>query len=452
MNRRTFLKGTGLGAASLVLPARLLTAQEQKDRILDEVDTRIEKYRMGRAALRLLGPNGKSLKSGSIVSIEQKRHKFLFGCNIFKLNRCRTADDNAAYAERFAALLNFATLPFYWWNYERQRGKPDDARTEELVRWCKAHNITTKGHPLAWNSGQPPWLPENPEAAMQAQFKRIERCVRRFKNDIDIWDVVNEATHYDRNKAKKDAPALTEAIRRMGVGAYVREAFRNARKANPRATLLINDYRTDPSYDEKVISQLVDDSGQPLYNVIGIQSHMHGGYWGAQKAWEVCERFAKFGKPLHFTETTLVSGEQGWELRQKRKDPNFRWVSTSEGEKRQAQQVTEFYRVLFSHPAVEAITWWDFTDQNAWQRAPAGLVRDDMTPKPAYEELEKLIKGKWCTRTETTVKAEGTARFRGFFGQYEAAVRIGGRKLTGTFQLDKSKKKTIEVRLKRVGL
>ncbi len=447
MNRRTFLKVTGLGAASLALPTYLLAVRERRDQILSQVDTHIEKYRMGSAALRLLGPNGKSLKSGSTVSIEQKRHKFLFGCNIFKLNKCRTPEDNAAYAERFAALLNFATLPFYWWNYERQRGRPDDARTEEIVRWCKAHNITTKGHPLAWNYAQPRWLPKDPDSAMRLQLKRVERCARRFKNEIDIWDVVNEATHYDRPGCKERAPILTEAIRRMGVGAYVRESFKSARKANPKATLLINDYRTDPSYAEKVISQLVDDSGQPLYNVIGIQSHMHGDYWGAQKAWEVCERFAKFGKPLHYTETTVVSGEQGWDLQQKRKDPNFRWVSTSEGEKRQAQQVSEFYRVLFSHPAVEAITWWDFTDQNAWQRAPAGLVRADMTPKPAYEELEKLIKGKWWTQTETTIKAAGIARFRGFFGQYEVAARIDGQKLTGTFQLDKTTKQMIDIRL-----
>jgi len=125
-------------------------------------------------------------------------------------------------------------------------------------------------------------------------------------------------------------------------------------------------------------------------------------------------------------------------------------LSTSEGEKRQAEQVAEFYRVLFSHPAVEAITWWDFTDQNAWQRAPAGLVRDDMTPKPAYNELERLIKGKWWTQTKTTVEAGGQARFRGFLGQYEAAVRIDGRKLTGNFQFDKTKKQTIDVRLKNV--
>ncbi len=438
MNRRDFFKAAGLGAVSSALPTSLLAAEERRDNILSQVDTRIEKYRKGDVSLKLVGPGGKQLKTGLTLKIEQKRHKFLFGCNIFKLGRCRTREDNAAYENQFAALLNYATLPFYWWNYERQRGRPDDDRTEEIVRWCKAHDVTTKGHPLAWNWGQPRWLPKDPDSAMQLQFNRIERCVRRFKNDIDIWDVVNEATHYDRDKAKKDAPVLTEAISRMGVGAYVREAFETARKANPKATLVINDYRTDQSYAEKVISQLIDGSGHPLYDVIGIQSHMHGSYWGTQRAWEVCEGFAKFRKPLHFTELTIVSGP--------RKKP--RWNTTTEGEKRQAEQVAEFYRVLFSHPAVEAITWWDFSDQQAWQGAPAGLVRADMTPKPAYNELQRLIKGKWWTQTRTTVADGGKARFRGFFGQYEVTARVGGRELTGTFRFDKTAKEIIEVRLK----
>jgi endo-1,4-beta-xylanase len=452
MNRRTFLKATGLGAASLVLPASLLEAEERSKDILSQADTRIEKYRMGNVSLKLLDPDGKPLKRSTPISIKQIRHKFLFGCNIFKLNKCRTPEDNYAYAEQFTGLLNFATLPFYWWNYERQRGNPDDARTEEIINWCKGQNITTKGHPLAWNYAQPRWLPKDPETAMQLQMNRIERCTRKFKDKIDIWDVVNEATHYDRPGCKERAPVLTKAISKMGVGPYVREAFKRARNGNPKATLLINDYRTDPSYAEKVISKLIDDSGQPLYDVVGIQSHMHSGYWGIQKAWETCERFAKFGKPLHYTETTLVSGLQGWELRKQRKDPNFHWTSTPEGEQRQAKQVAEFYSILFSHPAVEAITWWDFTDQNAWQQAPVGLVRDDMTPKPAYNELKRLIKGKWWTKTETTTKAAGKADFRGFYGQYEVFTNIGGQKLISSFTLDKTTTQTIDVRLKRIGL
>jgi len=438
MNRRNFLKATGCGAVSLAFSRPLPAAEDQRDQILDKADERIEKHRKADAALKILGADGKPLQSGVAVKIEQTRHEFLFGCNIFKLGRCRTPEDNAAYEKQFAALLNFATLPFYWWNYERRRGEPEDERTDQIVRWCKAHNVTTKGHPLAWNYVDPRWLPKEPEEAMQLQLERISRCVQKFKGDISIWDVVNEATHYDRESVEKRAPILTEAIRKMGVGAYVRQAFRAARKANPSAALLINDYRTDPAYADKVISELVDGNGRPLYDVIGIQSHMHSRYWGAQRAWDVCEWFAKFGKPLHFTETTVVSGPR----------TKQRWATTPEGERQQAKHVAEFYRVLFSHPAVEAITWWDFTDQNAWQRAPAGLVRDDMTPKPAYEELQRLIKDQWWTCAEVPIAAGGQARFRGFLGEYEVSAQIGGEKLTGTFRLDRSSKETVDVKLK----
>jgi GH35 family endo-1,4-beta-xylanase len=447
MNRRNFLKATGFSAASAVFSRPLFAAEEQRNEILDQADARIEKHRKGDIELKLAGPDGKLLPNSLNVKIEQKRHKFLFGCNIFKLNRCRTPENNVDYEKHFAALLNFATLPFYWWNYERRRGQPADERTDEIVRWCKEHNIMTKGHPLAWNYVDPRWLRDDPDNAMQLQLKRIDRCVRRFKNDIDIWDVVNEATHYDREQVEKQAPILTQAVREIGIGAYVRKSFKTARKANPKATLIINDYRTDPNFENKVISELIDENDKPLYDVIGIQSHMHSGYWSVNKTWEVCERFAKYDKPLHFTETTLVSGLQGWELSKKRKDPDFRWITTPEGEKRQAKQVAEFYSILFSHPAVEAITWWDFTDQNAWQRAPAGLIREDMTPKPAYEELKRLIKGKWWTKTEGITNSKGGVRCRGFLGDYEVSAIVDGSKLTGNFRLDKTTRQ-IEVQLK----
>ncbi|HEC02277.1 MAG TPA: hypothetical protein ENI81_01970, partial [Phycisphaerales bacterium] len=195
MNRRDFLRmATSSAALGWAFP---VSAEGSRERILDGIDARIEKHRKGDAVLTLTGPDGRRLASGAAVKIQQKRHKFLFGCNIFKLHKCRTPDDNAAYAKHFDELLNFATLPFYWWNYERQRGKPDDERTEEIVRWCKDRGITMKGHPLAWNYVDPRWLADDPGRAMELQLKRIGRCVRRFRNDMDIWDVVNAAKPYD---------------------------------------------------------------------------------------------------------------------------------------------------------------------------------------------------------------------------------------------------------------
>ncbi|HNS20330.1 MAG TPA: endo-1,4-beta-xylanase [Sedimentisphaerales bacterium] len=442
VNRRSLLKTAVVGAAWAVSAPDVAFAQwppltPGSDDVLGRAEERIEKHRKGTTLLRLLVPDGQALPAGVDLRIRQTKHQFLFGCNIFKLGRCRTPADSGAYAGGFARLLNFATLPFYWWSYERQKGRPMDDRTEEIVRWCKDHDVTTKGHPLAWNYVDPPWLNGTPEEVMRLQIERIARCVERFEGDIAIWDVVNEATHYDREQLKRDAPKLTEAIARMGVGEYVRTAFRTARQANPKARLIINDYRTDAAFADNVISQLVDTEGKPLYDIIGIQSHMHGGYWGAAKAWSICERFARFGKPLHFTETTVLSG-------QKRGSD---WPTTPEGEQQQAQQAAEFYTVLFSHPAVEAITWWDFTDQDAWQQAPAGLVRSDMSPKPAYERLRELIKGKWWTDVEVRTGEQAALRFQGFLGHYEVQASLAARRLAGRFVLDRGPETTIDVRL-----
>jgi GH35 family endo-1,4-beta-xylanase len=413
------------------LPCLALTEEE----ILKQADSRIEKHRTGDAALMLIAPDGAMIPEGAVVKIEQTRHAFLFGCNIFKLHRCRTPEDNAAYEKYFSELLNFATLPFYWWNYERVQGEPMDDSTAEIVAWCKAHNVTTKGHPLAWNWAEQRWLPDDPAEAMSLQMARIGRCVDRFAGDIDIWDVVNEATHYDRPEPLQRAPKLTAAIKQMGVGEYVRQAFREARKANPDATLLINDYRTDQAYIDSVINELVDENGKRLYDVIGIQSHMHGGYWGAKRAWDVCETYAQFKAPLHFTETTLISGPK----------TNDGWKTTPDGEQQQAREAVEFYTVLFSHPAVEAITWWDFTDQNAWQGAPAGFLRDDMTPKPMYNALKDLVKGKWWTVMEAKVGPDGKVGFHGFYGDYK--VTFPGRGLTGSFAFDKATAGVVKVNL-----
>ena len=79
--------------------------------------------------------------------------------------------------------------------------------------------------------------------------------------------------------------------------------------------------------------------------------------------------------------------------------------------------------MLFSHPSVEAITWWDFTDRDAWQRAPAGFLREDLSPKPAYEKLVGLVKEKWWTDAKGSTDGEGKYQFRGFLGDFTIQVR-----------------------------
>ena len=260
--------------------------------------------------------------------------------------------------KQFAALFNYATLPFYWPNYERRRGEPGHEGAEQVARWCREHHIATKGHPLAWNFAEPRWLPDDLDEVRRLQYGRVDDCVSRFHGLIDRWDVVNEAIDFERDEFWRRAPKMTAMWEKTGRIEFVFACFAAARRANPQATLLINDYRTDAAY-QRLLDQLVDDQGQRVYDVIGIQSHMHGGTWDNGRIWDVCERFSRYGVPLHFTETTVLSDEPGG----RRRGRERRRTTTEEGERWQADEVERFYTMLFSHPAVTAITWWDLADR-----------------------------------------------------------------------------------------
>jgi len=407
-----------LTVALLLMPSMTCqTNHPDEAELLAGADARIERHRKVDLQVTVLDADGAPLPNAQ-VTVEQIAHEFLFGCNIFTWRQPENPAAEQAYRQRFADLLNYATLPFYWWAYERERGRPVHPQMAEVADWCNQHGIRTKGHPLAWNYGEPGWLPDDPKQVATIQMDRIADCVATFAGKIDVWDVVNEAAAFDRPNMRGEK--LTAAIKALGRSEFVRQAFATARRANPKAVLLINDYEVGSRY-EQVIRELVDGGGRRLYDTIGIQSHMHRETWPLTRVWTVCERFAAFGVPLHFTELTVLSGAA------KTDDDWFTarsgWDTTPEGERAQADYVEKLYRVLFSHPSVEAITWWDFSDYHAWQGAPAGLLRKDQSPKPVYERLLKLVKDAWWTREAVVTQADGTATLRVFRARHRVTAQ-----------------------------
>jgi len=416
MNRRTFFKTTT--ASALLLAHSASGARQVKDKpndegILAQCRARIEKHRKGRGTIVLRDTLGRPI-SRAKITVEQVRHDFLFGCNFYMFDRNGDADREEKYRQQFKALLNYATLAFYWAGYERQRGAPGYAYTEKVAAWCRDHGIRCKGHPLAWDhpASSPAWLPDDDAEIARLSYGRVRDIVSRFKGEIDIWDVVNEATHLPGNPNKT---RLGKWAGDLGPVEYVTRHLRVAREANLTATLLVNDYKIEPAYYEILDAQR--ESGKLLFDVVGIQSHMHGGVWPLRKVWDVCDTYTKLGLPLHFTETTLVSGP--------RLGPGENWgATTSEGEAKQADQTVKFYTTLFAHPAVQAITWWDFSDHGAWQRAAAGWLRSDMSPKPVYDRLRSLIKGEWWTKLTGHPNALGIFPLSAFYGQHRVSVEL----------------------------
>ncbi|NMC03381.1 MAG: endo-1,4-beta-xylanase, partial [Chloroflexi bacterium] len=329
--------------------------------------------------------------------------------------------------EAFLRLFNQATLPFYWARFEPERGRPQVERLRNLANWYNEHGCTVKGHPLCWHTLAPDWLlPLDTDEILQAQLDRIRREVSIFAGLVNQWDVVNEAVimpifdRYDNG--------ITRLCQKLGRIGLIRAMFEAARAANPQATLLLNDFDVSPAFDILVEGCLA--AGVDI-DMIGIQSHMHQGYWGVERTLKVLTAFERFNLPLAFTETTILSGElMPPEIVDLNDYQAKEWPSTPEGEQRQAEEAVLHYKTLFAHPAVQAITWWDLTD-GGWLNAPAGLLRRDQSPKPAYEALLALIKGEWwLPPTTMTTDAQGQVAFTGFLGDYE--LRLGSQTLPFT--------------------
>jgi endo-1,4-beta-xylanase len=404
------------------------------DKILATANQRIERYRKGDITIVVLDKGDAA--AGVKVEVAQTGHEFLFGCNAYGL-RYEDSPLQRAYREQFAALFNYATLPFYWAAYEPARGKPEIESRTAMARWCADHSIRPKGHPLVWHEVVPAWAPQDLSKLVPLLRERVRSIVSGFAGLIDTWDVINESTV----SPKVDNP-VGRWVKQVGSAQAAGDALSWARAANPHAMLVLNDFNISAAYEEQ-IRALMKAGRAP--DAIGIQSHMHSGTWPLERVWEVCETYGRFGIPIHFTETTVLSGH----LKRRGQVPyQGEWPSTMSGERRQAEYVEKLYRILFSHPAVAAITWWDFSDLNAWQGAPAGLLRADMSPKPVYRRLLRMVKGEWWTQINGKTGPDGEMNCRGFYGTYRiTATSRDGRKMSAEVRLFKRDQRRVVLRL-----
>ena len=117
---------------------------------------------------------------------------------------------------------------------------------------------------------------------------------------------------------------------------------------------------------------------------------------------DIFDTYSDFGLPIHLSEVSIPS-----------------WSNEPEDEEIQAELVERLVRLWFSRKNVEAAIWWNLVDGTAYGDENvfhAGLLRNDMTTKPAYEVLDRLMDHQWHTEYETG----NTDRviFEGFYGDY----------------------------------
>ena len=415
----------------------IVTTPETEQRIRDG----IEQNRKGNFVLKFPKEYG-----GKKVQVKLKNHKFRFGANLFMLDEF--IDDekkNGIYREKFKDVFNLATLPFYWNSTEPEEGKTRYHKDSErmyrrpaidlCMEYCLENGIEPREHSLCYTYAYPEWLVGKTFEEVKPYLeRRMQEISTRYADKIPTIEVTNEMFW---EQCKFEFYFKPEE--------WFLWCYDMAEKYFPNNILAVNDGVTGHEVDrdkyyDYVKKALADGCRMDM---MGLQFHMFffkeqyfektRFFYNLPELFKLLDRYASLGLPLEITEITIPA-----------------YYDDPEKEEEQADILEKLYSLWFSHPAMDKIIYWNTVEGYAYGAEPGdmtqgenyyrgGLLRFDMSEKPAFKRLKKLIKEIWTTNETVTVDENGSASFRGFYGDYE--ITVDGK--TYTVNLDENDKEVM---------
>ena len=244
---------------------------------------------------------------------------------------------------------------------------------------------------------------------------------------------------------------------------FVEWCFKTTEKYFPNNQLVINDTtsswkdrgRTTDKYYAYTEANMLKGA---RVDAIGMQYHLFNNReeeyentrltLNPEKLYKQMDLYSNLGKPLQITEVTV---------------PAYSWEK--EDEEIQAEIIEKLYSIWFSHPNVEQIIYWNLVDGYAhlWDPDPekikasqgdmtlgenyyyGGLLRFDLSPKPAYYTIKNLIQKVWHTKADIVTDKNGGCSFKGFYGDYELELELNGKTVKKTVLLSSKSDNKIEV-------
>ena len=237
----------------------------------------------------------------------------------------RTVDDPATPLAQLVAREFNAITPtnmMKWGPLEPREGDWQWAGPDRLVAFGASRGMTVVGHTLVWHSQTPRWLfvdEQNAPVSKDRLLKRIDTHIQtlvgRYQGRVAIWDVVNEAIDEDE-KGWRQSPFLS-----IAGPEFVERAFRVAHEADPKATLLYNDYNEHNPGRRRFLVDVIADykrRGVPIHGV-GFQGHVGLDYPDLAEYEKSLQAIAATGLPVHITELDVdvlprASGYTGAEI------------------------------------------------------------------------------------------------------------------------------------------
>ena len=369
----------------------------------DQLDASIAKLRMGTLVIEAA--------AGAKVSVEQVRHEFWFGATLpTGVFTGRTSpEDIAKFKEIFTSHFNAAVIEgaFKWHEMEPARGQVNYAVVDRMLAWADQQGIPVRGHCIFW--GVPnrvqDWVKGLTDDELRLTMQQRARSIgARYRDRFAEYDLNNEMIHANYYEQRLGP----EFIKRMAL--WVKDGDANAK-------LFVNDYDilTGKRLDDYVkhIRGLLD-MGTPIAG-IGVQGHLHGDTFDAAALQSALDELAKFNLPIRVTEFNFPG------QRSKYYTGDRKAQLTPEEERAKADNLQQYFRICFAHPAVTGIMMWGFWEGANWI-PQSSLYKRDWTPTPAAEAYRDLVMKQWWTRWTGTAGADGKVTLRAFYGRHRVTV------------------------------
>jgi hypothetical protein len=74
-----------------------------------------------------------------------------------------------------------------------------------------------------------------------------------------------------------------------------------------------------------------------------------------------------------------------------------------------------------------------------------GLLRFDLSPKPAYFKIKELLQKRWHTEAELVTDKNGSTEFRGFYGDYSAVISSSEEVISTKISLSKTSENSFDI-------
>ena len=322
-----------------------------------------------------------------------------FGCHL------EPTDHHERMRQRFAAAFNYATVPLVWRMIEPREHEYDWKWHDDWIQWLEAKGIAIKGGSLVrFTQDHLPdwiWIWENDfETVRDLVFDHIEQCVRRYRGRVDCWDAatglhVENAMAFSLDRLIEVTRICCHAVKRTDPAAMVALDI-----VQPWGEYYAVNQRSIWPYH---YAEMCLNAGA-VFDVIGLQVLLGCGANGHRSRdlldlSDLLDRFGGLGKPVHLTAVGVPSActpDPGASL------AGAAHAAGSGGvwhklwdETVQSEWANDFYRIAISKPYVQAISWRDFSDQQAHEVPHGGLLRKDMHPKIAYQRLMALKQEIW---------------------------------------------------------